>query len=285
MICLNLLRPEEEKAVNLAPEQRLRLLAGMANLEAARRSAKQKEYRKTHYQQIRANEVKSKLRHRAETLAKQKTPQARAKHNAYLKKYRLQNKERDREKLRLKNRAYHHTHREKRREQQLRSMARHPDSVLKGQREYRERNRERLRKYLNGYLPGWREKQRRENPQYLLKDRLRSTLKRGLAAQGLLKVARTEAMVGCSITELKAHIEAQFVNGMRWNVPDSFSIDHLVPIAAFNLLDAEELFWAFNWRNLRPLTLIENLQKSAKLPSPLPSWLPAYIAERILARR
>lgn len=99
------------------------------------------------------------------------------------------------------------------------------------------------------------------------------------------KPARTEALIGCTITEAKSHIEGQFVNGMSWQNRRSFVIDHLVPVAAFDLRDTEEVRWAFNWRNLRPITQHENAVKSDTLPSPLPDWLPAHISEKITERR
>jgi hypothetical protein len=275
----------EEVAEKFAPSQNQPPLAVTESSAADPKKSYWKNYRETHKEAVRAAERRYKQSHRQEISDRRKTPEFRERNNAYLKAYRARNKERDREKLRLKNRLYHHAHKKLRYEQKRRSMARHPDRVLKAQREYRERTRLARRAYINKYLPAWREQQRRENPLYLLRDRMRSTLRRGLFSQGLQKVDRAEAMVGCFIEELKAHIEVQFVDGMKWSDPSSFSIDHFVPISAFDLLDTEERLWAFNWRNLRPLPLTENLQKHASIPSPLPSWLPAHIVQRINSRR
>jgi hypothetical protein len=71
---------------------------------------------------------------------------------------------------------------------------------------------------------------------------------------------------------------------MSWENRSSFDVDHFVAVSAFDLVDPEEQRWAFNWRNMRPLAPLANQQKGAKLPTPLPSWLPAPIAQRILAR-
>lgn len=185
-------------------------------------------------------------------------------------------------------RKYYKAHAVTIRANQLASRARHPERnklrILKWSRSNRQKNGDKIRAYHRAYRPKWRAKQKVENPCYLLKDRLRSALKRGLTQHGLKKTARTEAMTGCSVEHLRKHFESQFVNGMSWANPESYSIDHIVPISAFNLLDAEERFWSFNWQNLRPMPLLDNKRKHATIPSPLPSWLPAHISERILHR-
>lgn len=213
------------------------------------------------------------------------TPQIRAKEAAYMREWRKRLSPEQKARYRATFRRWCGAHRESRKRQDEESRERHWDRVLRNSRERRAKKGDYLRAFYRRYLPAYRAKQRLENPQFLLADRMRSTLKRGLQAQGLQKVSRTEEMVGCSMTELKIHLEVQFVNGMAWGLPDSFNIDHFVPIRAFDLRDAEEAAWAFNWRNLRPLDPGENKRKSDKLPSPLPSWLPAHIAERILARQ
>lgn len=127
-------------------------------------------------------------------------------------------------------------------------------------------------------------KRRRNDPNFALLGRLRATMNRAFRRNWIKKPARTESLLGCTISQAKAHIESQFVNGMDWKNRRSFVIDHFVPAAAFDVRDAEQAYWAFNWRNLRPITPHENAVKSDKLPNPLPSWLPPHIAARILSR-
>ncbi len=196
--------------------------------------------------------------------------------------------QRNREHRRIYSLKYHKAHVESRRAQQRASKARHAERfrlrAVEWSRKNRQKNGDKLRAYHRGYRPKWRAKQKVENPCFLLKDRLRSALKRGLTQHGLKKTARTEAMTGCSVDHLRKHFESQFVNGMSWANPESYSIDHIIPISAFNLLDAEERFWSFNWQNLRPMPLLENKRKHATVPFPLPPWLPTHIAQRIIHR-
>lgn len=120
--------------------------------------------------------------------------------------------------------------------------------------------------------------------QFSLAGRLRATMNRAFRRKWVKKPVRTEELFGCSISELKAHIEKQFINGMSWENRKAFHIDHIVPVIAFNMEDIEEVKCAFNWKNLRPLFGRDNLRKQATIPNPLPSWLPPHIAERITLR-
>ena len=66
--------------------------------------------------------------------------------------------------------------------------------------------------------------------------------------------------------ELKAHIESKFEEGMSWDnwTKEGWHIDHVRPVASFDLNDTEQHKTCFNWRNLQPLLGFENLQKLDK---------------------
>lgn len=130
----------------------------------------------------------------------------------------------------------------------------------------------------------YNQRRRMEDIEFALAGRLRASMNRAFRRAWVKKPTRTEALLGCTIAEAKTHIESQFTNGMSWEHRKSFVIDHCVPVAAFDLRDSEEVKWAFNWRNLRPITSHENAVKSDKLPTPLPTWLPTHIAERVRQR-
>lgn len=130
-----------------------------------------------------------------------------------------------------------------------------------------------------------RTRNRRKNSlQFMLGDRLRASLNRAFRRNWVNKPARTEALLGCTIAEAKAHLEAKFTNGMSWENRSTWHIDHFVPIVAFDMRDLEEIQWCFNYRNLQPLPGRENLRKQATIPNPLPEWLPAHIADWIRQR-
>lgn len=125
---------------------------------------------------------------------------------------------------------------------------------------------------------------RRTDPQFLISHRLRATMHQAIRRQFGKKAFKTKQLLGCTVAELKEHLERQFVNGMNWSDRRSFVIDHYVPCRAFDLTKLEEQRWCFNWRNLRPMAHHDNQVKSDTIPNPLPAWLPVEIQRRIKER-
>ena len=76
---------------------------------------------------------------------------------------------------------------------------------------------------------------------------------------------KTMDLIGCSIEELKNHIEVQFREGMSWDNygRSGWVIDHIKPCAAFKLLLESEQIKCFHWSNLRPLWESENGSKGS----------------------
>lgn len=74
--------------------------------------------------------------------------------------------------------------------------------------------------------------------------------------------------LGCTIEELKAHLESLFKPGMTWDnwghTGDVWHLDHIIPLASFDLTDPEQVKLACHYTNLQPLWATENLQKGAR---------------------
>lgn len=77
--------------------------------------------------------------------------------------------------------------------------------------------------------------------------------------------------LGCSLSELKVHLELQFEEDMTWDNYGSYSkhikrwnIDHIKPLSKFDLSNEEELAKACHYTNLRPMWAIDNLIKNNK---------------------
>lgn len=84
------------------------------------------------------------------------------------------------------------------------------------------------------------------------------------AVKGIEKSKKTRALIGCSIEELKQHLENQFKDGMSWENYGEWHVDHIRPCSTFNLLNESEMRECFNYKNLQPLWAEENLLKSDK---------------------
>jgi hypothetical protein len=92
--------------------------------------------------------------------------------------------------------------------------------------------------------------------------RLRRYFEKSFAAGS--KSARVKELLGCTVDQLRAHLEAQFKPGMTW-ANHSFigwHLDHIRPLASFNLADPEQQKRAFHFSNLQPLWAKDNFDKS-----------------------
>jgi len=70
--------------------------------------------------------------------------------------------------------------------------------------------------------------------------------------------------LGCSLDELKHHLESQFERGMSWSNygTHGWQIDHVVPLASSN--DYHERLELHHYRNLRPLWAKHNQVKGSR---------------------
>ncbi len=98
---------------------------------------------------------------------------------------------------------------------------------------------------------------------------LRSRLNKAL--KGNIKSAGTMKLVGCTIDELRTHIESQFESWMNWNnhgpydfAKKTWHFDHVRPMSAFDLKDPEQQQKACNFNNVKPLLAEKNLKKGDK---------------------
>ena len=96
-----------------------------------------------------------------------------------------------------------------------------------------------------------------------LKNALRSRVKKMLKSNP--KTTATTKLVGCSIEELKNHIENQFKIGMSWDNWSQFGwhLDHIKPLSSAKSI--EEMESLCHYTNLQPLWWEDNLSKRDKI--------------------
>jgi hypothetical protein len=108
-------------------------------------------------------------------------------------------------------------------------------------------------------------KRRRSDIQWKLSQVLRVRLNK--AIRNNQKVGSAVHDLGCTIEELKIHLENQFEEGMTWDnwKHDGWHIDHKKPLSKFDLTDPEQLKEACHYTNLQPLWWYDNIEKSDKI--------------------
>lgn len=86
------------------------------------------------------------------------------------------------------------------------------------------------------------------------------------ALQGRRKSANTIALLGCSIDELKSHLEKLFLDGMSWENygKNGWEIDHKRPCASYDLREDSQQKECFHYSNLRPLWARDNWRKGPR---------------------
>ena len=84
------------------------------------------------------------------------------------------------------------------------------------------------------------------------------------ALKGKFKSAKTMKLIGCTIEELRKHIESKFESWMTWENHGLWDIDHIKACAKFNLTYPEQQRECFHWSNLQPLEHIANIKKGAR---------------------
>lgn len=78
------------------------------------------------------------------------------------------------------------------------------------------------------------------------------------------KPKTTMALVGCSVVDLRRHIESLFLPGMTWSNRSLWHVDHIRPCVSFDISNAEQLSACFHFTNLRPLWAHDNMVKHSK---------------------
>jgi hypothetical protein len=182
------------------------------------------------------------------------------------------------EKIKQHKRAYHESNPEKAKERsrtwyELNSRkakerasswrAANPEKTKELIRAWRAANPERIKELARA----WRKKEIKNNPVYAMKIRIRSLIYLALKNKDYTKESSAFEILGCDYQSFTSHIEAQFTNGMSWDVIERIHLDHKIPLASAKT--EEDVLRLNHYSNLQPLWAIDNLKKGAKMPHEL----------------
>ena len=130
----------------------------------------------------------------------------------------------------------------------------HEEELIKSKK-YRDKNPE---------LIAERQRIEGQKPQSRLARNLRRRL-RGLI-KGKVKSGSAIDDLGCSINWFMDYMAWYFTEEMTWdNHGTVWHIDHIIPLAIFDLTDRGQLLVAVHYTNMQPLLIADNLSKGAKL--------------------
>lgn len=220
----------------------------MNNTQQNNKNAIRKEHHK---------ETKRQYRIKNKDAIRQKDKEYRLKNKEKHKEYCLKNKEQIRKKSKEYQTKNKDILKEKRKIYYINNKKRNNQTS----KDYKLKNKEKVKLYNKEYSIN----RRKHDPKFKILGNLRGRIRRAL--KNNKKCDTTLKFIGCSVNELKLHLEKQFKEGMTWDNYGfrGWHIDHILPCASFDMSEPEEQQKCFHYTNLQPLWWWENLAKSNKI--------------------
>lgn len=148
------------------------------------------------------------------------------------------------------------------------------DRVDSQRKEYHKANRDKIIARVNKWQAENKDAVKKHRKKYKASHKLSTSerIKHNLRCRiidvlnGRIKVGSAIQDLGCTGEELKKHLESMWQEGMSWDNygREGWHIDHIKPLAAFDLEDPEQFKQACHYTNLQPLWAEENLKKRDK---------------------
>lgn len=108
---------------------------------------------------------------------------------------------------------------------------------------------------------------RRADPGRRIAHSIRSSIAIQVRHGKAKKASRTTELLGCDIAQFRAHIEALWLEGMCWEnwgrQRGCWQLDHIRPVASFDLTDPAQQKQCFHFSNYQPLWAEDNRRKGA----------------------
>jgi len=170
------------------------------------------------------------------------------------------------EKLREKRIRYYYRNREVEADRSRKYRSENTDIVNRRKRDWEERNKERVNENRKLRLY-----ERLKDPDYEKKYCLNHSMANRMNASlnGNKNGRAWEKIVGYTLSDLIAHLESRFTEGMSWENRGrgGWHIDHIKPIASFNFKSADDPEFLECWAldNLQPLWELDNLRKKDRI--------------------
>ena len=192
---------------------------------------------------------------------------------AYKKHY-----EANKEKIQAAHKAYNELNEDEIKKQRRGYYRKNKRKILDYNQDWSKKNKEYLKEkrksYDKEYYEANKEKRlayhknrKKTNLQFKLSCAIRSRLY--TCIKDKCKVGSAVKDLGCSVDELIIYLESKFQEGMSWDnwKHDGWHIDHIKPLASFDLTDRNQFLEACNYTNLQPLWAKDNFSKGDSYPN------------------
>lgn len=123
---------------------------------------------------------------------------------------------------------------------------------------YKKDNHEWIRTWRNNY----QKERRNSDVLFRVSQNIRSRVNLIIRKNKEITSGGLKDTLGCSLLELKSHIEKRFVDGMSWDNYGEWHLDHIMPLISAKT--SEELNALCHYTNMQPLWAVDNLRKGAK---------------------
>ena len=118
---------------------------------------------------------------------------------------------------------------------------------LTANKQWQVNNKDHYKQWFKQYS----QKREQLDPSFKLRNKTRSII--WYAIKKNKKHSRVIELIGCSVTELKEHLESKFKDDMTWENYGKWYVDHVIPLNVFDLSNPEEVKRACHYTNLQPL--------------------------------
>jgi hypothetical protein len=164
-----------------------------------------------------------------------------------------------------KNKTWRENNKEKVKENMKKWLENNKEYKKQKDKEYRAEHYEQYKENLKKWKKAKYKAMKEENGEEFFKHKMKTNISiRIREILGQNKSEKCVKYVGCSIDELKAHIETTFTEGMTWENYGKWHIDHIIPCTAFDHSSEDQIKACWNFRNLQALWAKDNIQKSDK---------------------
>ncbi len=198
-----------------------------------------------------------------------------------LKKYRKEYHIKNKEKHNVRDKKYYEDHKKERKEydksryyndfdyriglyekNRIRQEGEGRSEYLEYMKDYYEKNKEKYLKRNKKYFKNnyW------TNIKFRISKILRNRVYLALRAKNVSKNKKIMELIGCSVEFFIDYTKSKFTKGMSWEelMEGNIHIDHIKPLALFNLVNENEQKKAFHYTNMQPLWAKDNLSKGKK---------------------